>query len=96
LAAARADAESAYRIAREINFPLYMSESARRLAGVYAARGDHRSAYQMSIEAADMSARGAVEKSGRACSSWRSATKRKPSSTRSTTWRGATSSRRSS
>ena len=64
LAAAWADAESAYRIAREINFPLYMSESARRLAGVYAARGDHRRAYQMSIEAAEMSAKGAVEKSG--------------------------------
>jgi signal transduction histidine kinase len=63
LAAAGADAENGYRIAREINFPLYMSESARRLAGVYAARGDHRRAYQMSIEAADMSAKGAVEKS---------------------------------
>lgn len=63
LAAAWADAESAYRIAREINFPLYMSESARRLAGVYAARGDHRRAYQMSIEATEMSAKGAVEKS---------------------------------
>lgn len=63
LAPAWADAESAYRIAREINFPLYMSESARRLAGVYAARGDYRRAYQMSIEAADMGAKGAVEKS---------------------------------
>ena len=64
LSAAWDDAESAYRIAREINFPLYMSESARRLAGVYAARGDHRRAYQMSIEATEMSAKGAVEKSG--------------------------------
>jgi signal transduction histidine kinase/tetratricopeptide (TPR) repeat protein len=63
LAPAWADAESAYRIARDIDFPLYMSESARRLAGVYAARGDYRRAYQMSIEAADMSAKGAIEKS---------------------------------
>jgi signal transduction histidine kinase len=64
LAAAWADAESAYRIAREINFPLYMSESARRMAGVYAARGEHRRAYELSIEAAEMGAKGAVEKSG--------------------------------
>ena len=64
LAAAWTDAESAYRIAQEINFPLYQSESARRLAGVYSARGDYRRAYQMSIEAADMSAKGAIEKSG--------------------------------
>ena len=62
LAAAWADAESAYRIAQEINFPLYQSESARRLAGVYSARGDYRRAYRMSIEAADMSATGAIEK----------------------------------
>jgi signal transduction histidine kinase/tetratricopeptide (TPR) repeat protein len=64
LAAAWADAESAYRIAQEINFPLYLSESARRLAGVYSARGDYRRAYQMSIQAADMGAKGAIEKSG--------------------------------
>jgi signal transduction histidine kinase len=64
LAAAWADAESAYRIAQEINFPLYQSESARRLAGVYSARGDYRRAYQMSIQAADMGAKGAIEKSG--------------------------------
>ncbi|WP_322403570.1 ATP-binding protein [Massilia luteola] len=64
LAAAWADAESAYRIAQEINFPLYQSESARRLAGVYSARGDYRRAYQMSIEASDMGAKGAIEKSG--------------------------------
>ncbi|NIA57354.1 hypothetical protein HAV22_27390 [Massilia sp. TW-1] len=64
LAAAWADAESAYRIAKEINFPLYMSDSARRMAGVYAARGEHRRAYELSIEAAEMGAKGAVEKSG--------------------------------
>jgi signal transduction histidine kinase len=64
LAAAAADAESGYRIAQDINFPLYLSESARRLAGVYAARGDHRRAYQLSVEAADMSTKAAVEKSG--------------------------------
>ncbi|HWU84105.1 MAG TPA: histidine kinase dimerization/phospho-acceptor domain-containing protein, partial [Rhodocyclaceae bacterium] len=64
LAPAWADAESAYRIARDIGFPLYLSESARRLAGVYAARGDYRRAYQMSVEAATMSAEGAIEKSG--------------------------------
>jgi signal transduction histidine kinase len=64
LAPAWADAESAYRIARDIGFPLYLSESARRLARVYAARGDYRRAYHMSTEAAAMSAKGAIEKSG--------------------------------
>jgi signal transduction histidine kinase len=63
LAKAAADAESGYRVAQEINFPLYLSESARRLAGVSAARGDFRRAYQLSMEAADMATKGTIEKS---------------------------------
>ena len=64
LANAAADAERAYLVAREINFPVYLSDSARRLAGVYAARGDYKRAYQLSVEAADMGTKGTVEKSG--------------------------------
>ena len=64
LANAAADAERAYQVAREINFPLYLSDSARRLAGVYAARGDFKRAYQLSVEAADMGTKGTIDKSG--------------------------------
>jgi len=60
--AARADAERAYGLAREIGFPLYQSESAQRVAALAAAAGDHRRAYQLSLEAATMTARAARER----------------------------------
>jgi len=61
VAAAHADAERAYALARDIAFPLYLSESARRLGGIAAAKGDLRRAYELSTEAAEMSARAARE-----------------------------------
>ena len=61
-AAARADAEAAYRLAQEIGFPLYRSESAQRLAAVAAAAGDVRRAYELSTEAAEMNAKAARER----------------------------------
>ncbi len=60
--AAKADAERAYELAKEINFPLYVSESARRLSTLAAAAGDYRRAYALSIEATEMTARAAREK----------------------------------
>jgi len=62
-AAARADAERAYALAKDIGFPLYMSESARRMASIAATAGDHRRAYQLSQEAVEMTARAVRERS---------------------------------
>jgi PAS domain S-box-containing protein len=50
-AEAQADAEKAYVLAKKIGKPLYLSESARGLAAIAAAAGDHRKAYQLSVEA---------------------------------------------
>jgi PAS domain S-box-containing protein len=63
-AAARVDAERAYALAKDIGFPLYMSESAQRMAEIAAAAGNHRRAYQLSQEAVEMTARAARERSG--------------------------------
>lgn len=61
LAAARADAELAYTLARDMGFPLYLSGSAQRLAAVAAAGDDHRRAYDLSVEAAEMTAKATRE-----------------------------------
>jgi len=61
--AARADAERAYALAKDIGFPLYMSESAQRLAAIAATAGDTRRAYQLSQEAAEMTAKAVRERS---------------------------------
>ena len=62
IAAARADAEKAYAVARDIGFPIYQSDSAQRLAAVAAAAGDVKRAYQLSVEAAEMTAKAARDK----------------------------------
>jgi len=54
LDAARADAEHGYTLAKEIGLPVYVGGSAKRLAALAAARGDHRQAYAFSVEAAEM------------------------------------------
>ncbi len=59
---ARADAQRAYALARDINFPLYLSESARRMASIAASEGDPRRAYQLSVEAAEMASKAARER----------------------------------
>jgi PAS domain S-box-containing protein len=64
LAAAQADAEQASTLAKDIGFPLYQSESAHHLAAIAAASGDHRKAYALELEATEMTARAAREKSG--------------------------------
>jgi signal transduction histidine kinase len=61
-AAARADVELAYALAKGIGFPLYMSESAQRMAAIAAARGEHRRAYELSLEASEMAARATRER----------------------------------
>ncbi|QPK64615.1 PAS domain S-box protein [Methylomonas sp. LL1] len=59
---ADADAQRGYQLAREIGFPLYLGKSAKSLAGIAAARGDHKRAYQLLTEADEMSAKAAAEK----------------------------------
>jgi PAS domain S-box-containing protein len=58
---ARIDAERAYTLAKNIGFPLYLSESAKRLAAIVADHGDYHRAYQLFAEADKMSAQAAVE-----------------------------------
>jgi len=53
---ARADADRAYDIAKDIGFALYVSDSARRRAELAAAAGDFRTAYALSVEASQKSA----------------------------------------
>jgi signal transduction histidine kinase/DNA-binding response OmpR family regulator len=57
-------AEQAYALARDIAFPSYIADSARRLATFAASQGDFRRAYSLSAEAGQMSAKAAADKSG--------------------------------
>lgn len=63
--AASADAERAYTLAKNIGFPLYLSESAKRLAAIAAARGEPQRAYQLSVEAGEMAAKATRESTGK-------------------------------
>ena len=54
--AAAADAEAAHALAKDIGLPLYLGESAKRRAEVAAARGEHKRAYALSLEAAAITA----------------------------------------
>jgi signal transduction histidine kinase len=60
-AAARADVERAYAVAKDIGFPLYVSESAQRVAAMAAASGNHRRAYELALEAREVAAKAARE-----------------------------------
>jgi PAS domain S-box-containing protein len=65
LDAASADAEHAYRLATEIGFPLYIGESAKRLAAVSDASGNHKRAYDLFLEADELASRVARESSNK-------------------------------
>jgi signal transduction histidine kinase/tetratricopeptide (TPR) repeat protein/ActR/RegA family two-component response regulator len=62
LVAAAADAEQSYALAREKDIPLYLSQSAQRLATVAAAMGDYRRAYEMVTVVAEADSRAARER----------------------------------
>ena len=64
LARAREQAERGYAIAKDLGLALYVSGSATRLAAVAAAFGDHRRAYELTIEANEMTARVTRERAG--------------------------------
>jgi PAS domain S-box-containing protein len=62
LAPARAEAQRGYELAKQVNFPLYRSESARRLGELAALGGDHRRAYALMLEANEHGARATRER----------------------------------
>ncbi len=64
LANARIQAERGYAIAKELGLALYLSGSATRVAAVAAAAGDMRRAYELTVEANDMTARVVRERAG--------------------------------
>lgn len=59
---ALAEAERARGLAKEIGFPLYLSESARRVAALSAAEGNFQRAYELAAEGAEMAAKSTREK----------------------------------
>ncbi len=65
IAQADADAKDAYRLAKEINFTVYLSKSAQRLSAIHAFRGDYREAYLFGKEAEDLSAKVVSDKAGK-------------------------------
>lgn len=56
LAAARADVERGYDVAKRIGFPPYIAESARRVAAVVAAAGEYQRAYDLLTESIEVTA----------------------------------------
>ena len=62
IAAARADAEHGYALAKDLKLAIYTSGSALRMAAIEAAAGNHRRAYELSLEARDMTNKAAHEK----------------------------------
>jgi PAS domain S-box-containing protein len=64
LAGAWSDAERGYGLAQAIGLSLYLGGSAKRLAAVAAARGEHRRAYELSAQALELAAKVDQEKAG--------------------------------
>ena len=62
--AALTDADRGYALARAIGLPLYLSESAQRVAAVTALRGNFSRAYELLVEATGMRERAEREKTG--------------------------------
>jgi signal transduction histidine kinase/tetratricopeptide (TPR) repeat protein len=64
LAAAGADVERSYEVAKSVGFPPYISESARRIANVAAAMGDHKRAYEFLTQSNEVAAQAARNTAG--------------------------------
>lgn len=62
--AARVDAERAYAVAKSIGFPIYLHDSAKRLAAIVAEQGNHRRAYALLAETNVLSERLAQKNAG--------------------------------
>ena len=63
-AQARADAERAYGLAKSLGHAIYLSGSASRLSSIAAASGDHKRAYELAVEAAEMTRKAVHDKAG--------------------------------
>ncbi|EGW22894.1 multi-sensor hybrid histidine kinase [Methylobacter tundripaludum SV96] len=61
IADAHRDVEQAYKLAKEIGVPLYLTDSAKRLAEIAAAKGDYRQAYRFMFDASDTAAKAAKD-----------------------------------
>lgn len=61
---ANKDAERSYQLAQEIGFPYYLSQSTHQMAAIYAIQGNYKHAYQLHIEADEISEKSRKEKLG--------------------------------
>ncbi len=61
---ANKDAQRSYLLAKEIGFPYYVNQSARQMAALTAIRGNYKQAYQLNVEAEEMSEKSTKEKLG--------------------------------
>jgi PAS domain S-box-containing protein len=61
---ARADAEQAYALAKSLGHPIYLSGSATRLSSIAADSGDHKRAYELAVEATEMTRKAVHDKAG--------------------------------
>ena len=61
---AAADAQRAYEVAKDLGTALYLSGSASRLAAIAAAKGNYQHAYELALEASEMTAKAARDKAG--------------------------------
>lgn len=61
IADAHRDVEQAYKLAKEIGVPLYLTDSAKRLAEIAAAKGDYRQAYRFMFDGSDTAAKAAKD-----------------------------------
>lgn len=59
---AKSEAQRGYQLARQIDFALYLGESAQRLAQLAQTEGDHRRAYDLMVEAGEHAARATRER----------------------------------
>jgi PAS domain S-box-containing protein len=58
------DAQQAYALAKTIGAAIYLSGSATRMASIAAAKGNYQRAYELSVEAGEMTAKAARDKAG--------------------------------
>jgi PAS domain S-box-containing protein len=63
-AQAHADAQRAYALAKSLGHPIYLSGSATRMSSIAAANGDHKRAYELAVEAAEMTRKAVHDKAG--------------------------------
>jgi PAS domain S-box-containing protein len=61
---AAADAQQAYEIAKDLGAAVYLSGSATRMASIAATQGNYQRAYELALEASEMTVKAARDKAG--------------------------------